>query len=146
MQSVVGTWNLQDDEMKELIIDASDVACVHPQHSAEHALLVLIKSGYATIPVVDSTGRVKGIISKTLILDRILGLERIEFDTLSLFSVNDVMNQQVARIQATDRFFHALQMCIDAPFLCVEDINGLFVGLIARRGILVMLHNFLRQE
>lgn len=143
MQSV-GTLSLQDDEVRDMIIDASDVACVHPAHSAEHALLVLIKSRYSAIPVVDGSGFVAGIISKTMILDRILGLEHIEFEILSTFYVKDVMNQDVPRIRCNETFLRAVQMSIDAPFLCVEDAKGTFAGLFARRGILVLLHKILR--
>lgn len=142
----IETLSLQDDEIWRMIIAASDVACVHPAHSAEHALLVLIKSGYSAIPVVASSGQVVGVISKTLVLDRILGLERIEFDDLSKFTVADVMNTNVPRIGNEETFMRALQMSIEAPFLCVEEQSGLFVGIFARRGILALVHKFLRQS
>ncbi|WAH35106.1 cyclic-di-AMP-binding protein CbpB [Alicyclobacillus dauci] len=145
MQSIE-TLTLQDDEIARLVIDAEDVACVHPAHSAEHALLVLIKSGYSAIPVVASSGIVAGIISKTLILDRILGLQRIEFESLSQFTVEEVMNTDVPRIGDDQTFIRALQLSIDNPFLCVEDSDGQFSGLLARRGILAFLHNLIRQS
>ncbi|WP_188332275.1 cyclic-di-AMP-binding protein CbpB [Alicyclobacillus suci] len=144
MQSIEAL-TLRDDEVARMIIAAEDVACVHPAHSAEHALLVLIKAGYSAIPVVASSGVVAGIISKTMILDRILGLERIEFDALSDFLVQDVMNVDVPRIRQDQSFIRALQISIDAPFLCVEDDAGQFVGLLARRGILALVHNALRK-
>ncbi|MDI9260864.1 cyclic-di-AMP-binding protein CbpB [Alicyclobacillus sendaiensis] len=136
---------LQDEDIARLIIDADDVACVHPQHSAEHALLVLIKSGYSAIPVVTTDGRVVGIISKTLILDRILGLERIEFEALSTFTVQDVMRTEFHRIGRSEPFLRALQLSIDAPFLCVEDESGKFVGLLTRHGILAYLNGVIRK-
>ncbi|TDY50738.1 CBS domain-containing protein [Alicyclobacillus sacchari] len=139
-------FTLQHEEIARLIIDAEDVACVHPAHSAEHALLVLIKSGYSAIPVVDSAGRVVGIISKTLILDRILGLERIEFEALSQFTVADVMRTDFHRIHHDDTFLRALQMSIDAPFLCVEDDDERFVGLLTRHGILAYLNGIIRKN
>lgn len=136
---------LQDEEISRLIIDAEDVACVYPSHGAEHALLVLIKSGYSAIPVIDPQGRVVGVISKTLILDKILGLQRIEFDELSNFTVKDVMREDVHRIHKGDTFLRALQVSIDAPFLCVDDDSGLFVGLLTRHGILAYLHGLIRK-
>lgn len=145
MQSIE-TLKLQDDDVARIITNSEDVACVHPAHSAEHALLVLIKSGYSAIPVVASSGSVVGIISKTLILDRILGLQKIEFETLSQFTVADVMNTDVPRIQRDQPFMRALQISIDAPFLCVEDDSGQFVGLLARRGILALLYQSTRQK
>lgn len=136
---------LQHEEIRRMIIDSEDVACVHPVHNAEHALLVLIKSGYSAIPVVDHENRVVGMISKTRILDRILGLERIEFELLSSFTVADVMNEEVCRIAEDDKFMHALQLSIDAPFICVETREGQFVGLLTRHGILAFLYNAMRQ-
>lgn len=136
---------LKDEDIARMIIQAQDVACVHPSNAAEHALLVLIKSGYSAIPVVDSDNKVVGIISKTLILDRILGLERIEFETLSTFTVKDVMNVDVHRIREDDSLMRALQMSIDAPFICVENQIGEFSGLLTRHGVLAFLYNVMRQ-
>jgi CBS domain-containing protein len=129
-----------------MVIDAEDVACVHPAHSAEHALLVLIKSGYSAIPVVASDGKVVGTISKTLILDKILGLERIEFEALSTYTVADAMNPEVARIASDQSFMRALQLSIDWPFLCVENDEGIFTGLMTRRGILALIHHEIQRE
>lgn len=142
----IESLHLSHEEISRMIIDAKDVACVHPAHSAEHALLVLIKSGYSAIPVVDSAGAVAGVISKTRILDRILGLQRIEFEALSEFKVSDVMNPDVPRIHKDQPFMRALQISIDAPFLCVEDDDGTFIGLFARRGILALLHHAIRHN
>lgn len=135
-----------DENISRMIINAEDVACVHPAHSAEHALLVLVKSGYSAIPVVSSEGKVVGIISKTLILDRILGLQRIEIERLSEYRVEDVMNPDVARIERDQPFMRALQLSIDAPFLCVENEEGKFVGLFTRRGILAVIHHQLQRS
>lgn len=136
---------LQHEDIARMIIPAEDVACVHPAHAAEHALLVLIKSGYSAIPVLDSESKVVGTISKTLILDRILGLARIEFETLSTFVVEDVMNQSFGRVGQNESFMRTLQMSIDAPFICVEDADGKFSGLLTRHGILAVLYNAMRK-
>lgn len=139
-------FTLRHEDIRRMVIDAEDVACVHPAHSAEHALLVLIKSGYSAIPVVASDGKVVGTISKTLILDKILGLERIEFEALSTYTVADVMNPEVARIASDQSFMRALQLSIDWPFLCVENDEGIFTGLMTRRGILALIHHEIQRE
>ncbi|MFD1677113.1 cyclic-di-AMP-binding protein CbpB [Alicyclobacillus fodiniaquatilis] len=139
-------FTLRHEDIRRMVIDAEDVACVHPAHSAEHALLVLIKSGYSAIPVVASDGKVVGTISKTLILDKILGLERIEFEALSTYTVADAMNPEVARIASDQSFMRALQLSIDWPFLCVENDEGIFTGLMTRRGILALIHHEIQRE
>lgn len=130
----------------DLTTDSNRVACVDAENSLEHALLVLVKSGYSAIPVLDRRGHVQGTISKTLILDSILGLERIEFEQLGSRKVVDVMNQDVTRIQTTAGFIEALELAINAPFLCVEDEQGNFVGILTRSSMLARVHRFMRAE
>ena len=136
---------LNHPDLARLIIPASDVAGVYEDNHAEHALLVLIKSGYSAVPVFKTSTNVTGVISKTLILDAILGLERIEFEALDSHHVVDLMNREVPRIKQSDTLMKALQTSIDAPFLCVTDEAGEFVGMLTRRGILAYLHQVIRQ-
>lgn len=130
----------------DLTTDVNKVACVTPENSLEHALLVLVKSGYSAIPVLDRSGVVQGTISKTLILDSILGLERIEFEQLGAGKVEDAMNRDVTRIRVGDGFMRALELAINTPFLCVEDDDGRFVGILTRSSILTRVHRFMRAE
>lgn len=135
---------LRDDDIRRLVVAADDVACVSEIHTADHALLVLIKSGYSAIPVLSQNSRVVGTVSKTQILDAILGLERIEFERLRDVRVVDVMKQSVPRLTPDQTFLRAVQMAIENPFLCVEDEAGKFIGLLTRRGILAYVHQILR--
>lgn len=131
-------------EFGELIVPSSKVAHVQPDHSLEHALLVLIKSGYSAIPVLDRHYRIQGLISHTRILESILGVERMEFDTLHLRRVEDVMNRQIPSLRQTDTFQRALELSINHPFVCVEDEDGIFLGILTRKAILAFLYRYLR--
>ena len=130
----------------DLMTDVNRVACVDPENALEHALLVLEKSGYSAIPVLDRSGIVQGTISKTLILDSILGLERIEFEHLGDQKVKDAMNPNVTKIRPHDGFVRALELAINAPFLCVEDDEGRFIGILTRSSMLNRIHRSMKTE
>ncbi len=126
------------------MIPAVNVAYVEPHHALDHALLILIKSGYSAIPVLERGERVRGTISKTLILDSILGLEQIEVDKLRDRQVAEVMNADVPRLHAQDTMMKALELSISRPFLCVEAEDGTFLGLVTRSAILERVHAYCR--
>lgn len=130
----------------DMTTDVNRVACVDPENSLEHALLVLVKSGYSAIPVLDRQGLVRGTISKTLILDSILGLERIEFEQLGEGKVQDAMNRDVTRIRVDEGFLRALELLINSPFLCVEDEAGQFLGILTRSAVLSRVHRQMKTE
>jgi CBS domain-containing protein len=135
---------LLEKEIRELIIPANNVAHVQLGNSLEHALLVLIKSGYSAIPVLDASYKIQGLISQTLILDSILGIERIEYEKLSVHRVEEVMNPKIPRLKDSDRFFRALELAINHPFVCIEDGEGVFVGILTRRSILALVYRYFR--
>ncbi|KPV43707.1 cyclic-di-AMP-binding protein CbpB [Alicyclobacillus ferrooxydans] len=137
---------LIDISISDLMTDVNRVACVDPDNSLEHALLVLVKSGYSAIPVLSRNGMVQGTISKTLILDSILGLERIEFEHLADRKVKDSMNTDVTTIQLGESFVRALELAVNAPFLCVEDDAGRFVGILTRSAMLQRIHRYVKME
>jgi len=132
--------------INEMMIASAKVAHVQLGNSLEHALLVLIKSGYSAIPVLDSSYRIQGQISTTLILDFILGLERIEHEKLSQHTVDEVMNSKIPRMQVTDHFMKALELSINHPFVCIEDESGKFVGILTRKNILALTYQYFRQH
>ncbi|MBE6183569.1 cyclic-di-AMP-binding protein CbpB [Heyndrickxia ginsengihumi] len=125
----------------DFMIPSEKVAHVQMSNSLEHALLVLTKSGYSSIPVLDPQYKLHGLISSALITDSILGLERIEFEKLTDKKVEDVMNKNIPRIQINDNFEKALGLLIDHPFLCVEDQDGFFAGIFTRRTLLKELNH-----
>ena len=71
-----------ETSIREYIIPAERVAHVQITNNLEHALLVLTKSGYTAIPVLDPQYKLYGLISSPMIMDAILGLQRIEFEKL----------------------------------------------------------------
>lgn len=132
--------------LTDLMTDANRVACVHMDNSLEHALLILIKSGYSAVPVIDRASHVVGVISKTRILDSILGPLRIEFDDLDGKKVSDAMNSEVPRISEAEGFLRALELSINSAFLCVDNSAGEFIGILTRRTVLASLYKVVKPE
>ena len=137
---------LLDMPIKDFIISSEKVAHVQNGNSAEHALLVLTKTGYSSIPVLDVKYRLQGLLSTKMITESILGLERIEYDKLANLRVDEVMEQAVAYLKITDTFQRALDLVINHAFLCVVDEEGTFVGIMTRRIILKQLKKYIYQH
>jgi predicted transcriptional regulator len=129
--------------IEEFIISSEKVAHVQVGNSAEHALLVLTKTGYSSIPVLDSQYRLKGLLSSRMITESILGLEHIEYEKLTDLKVDDIMHKDFPIIKIHDRFQKALDLLINHAFLCVTDDEGMFVGILTRRVILKQLKRFI---
>ncbi|BAU27910.1 CBS domain protein [Aneurinibacillus soli] len=129
-----------EERIADLVIPGSKVAIVQEGNTLEHALLVLIKSGYTAIPVLDRDYKLKGLISMPLILDTALGIERIEFEQLGTRRVEEVMNTKVGWMRESGTFFRGLELSINHPFLCVVDEEGVFKGILTRKSILATLH------
>jgi len=132
--------------IREWVIPADQVAHVQIGNPLEHALLVLIKTGYSAIPVLDSSYHLKGQISKTLILDFALGLERIEFEKLEEHVVEEVMRTDIPHVKEDEQLLDALKLLIDHNFLSVVDNNGYFTGILPRSAILKFLNHYLREK
>ena len=124
------------------VISSEKVAHVQIGNNAEHALLVLTRTGYSTIPVLDAKYRLQGLLSIKMITESILGLERIEYDKLSEITVDEVMDTKVAYLKNTETFQRALDLVINHAFLCVIDEEGTFVGILTRREILKQLKKY----
>lgn len=132
---------LQDEHatdiiVADLMIPSEKVAHVQLNNPLEHALLVLVKSGYSAVPVLDTSYKLVGTIGKTVILNQILGLERFEMEKLSDILVHEIMNHDIPRLVKEDSFMNGLKTVIDSPFVCVSDENGYFDGIVTRRAIL----------
>lgn len=130
---------LDDVLVEDMMIPAEKVAHVQLNNPLEHALLVLIRSGYFAVPVLDASNKLAGSISKTVILDQILGVERYEVEKLSHLQVSDVMEEQIASIEKNASFIDGLKSVIDAPFVCVVNDEGYFEGILTRRAILKLV-------
>ncbi|MDQ0162200.1 cyclic-di-AMP-binding protein CbpB [Bacillus alveayuensis] len=134
-----------ETSIMDIIIPADKVAHVQIGNNLEHALLVLTKTGYTAIPVLDPFFRLHGLISTNLIMDSILGLERIEFERLEGMKVEEVMNKDIPRLLKTDQVMKALKLVINHSFVCVTDDDGVLEGIFTRRVILKHLHQHLRK-
>ncbi|MFZ0371033.1 CBS domain-containing protein [Halobacillus alkaliphilus] len=123
-------------KVSELMISSEKVAHVQVGNPLEHALLVLVKTGYSSIPVLDPTFKFKGVISKSKILEETLGIEEFELNRLSDIQVKEVMDKDFPYLHHEDSMIDALHKLIDFPFVCVIDDDGEFDGIVTRRTIL----------
>ena len=138
---------LKDLTVEDLMIPSEKVAHVQLNNPLEHALLVLVRSGYYAVPVLDSSYKLAGSISKTEILDQILGIDRFEVEKLSELKVHEVMKDDLPSIKKSASFIDGLKSVIDAPFVCVVDEEGYFDGILTRRAILKALkRDYYRQN
>lgn len=127
----------------DYIISSEKVAHVQIGNNAEHALLVLTKTGYSAIPVLDSKYHLKGLLSMQMITDSILGLEHIEYERLADLKVDEIMQTDSAVIKINDRFQKGLDLLINNPFLCVTEEDGTFAGILTRRVVLKQLKKYI---
>lgn len=132
--------------IKDLMIPSERVAHVQIGNSLEHALLVLTKSGYTAIPVLDPHYRLLGLISTPIIMDSILGLERIEFEQLEKKRVEEAMNKKLPRISIHSTLQSSIELLVDHPFLCIEDESGIFEGILTRRTVLQQVSKQIRRN
>lgn len=134
--SVIQDKHLTDISVGDLMISSEKVAHVQVNNPLEHALLVLVKSGYSAVPVLDSSYKLAGTVGKTVILNKILGLERIEIEKLSEIQVQEVINDEIPCLSKESNFMDGLNAVINHPFVCVTDEDGYFDGILTRRAIL----------
>jgi predicted transcriptional regulator len=127
----------------DFIISSEKVAHVQIGNFAEHALLVLTKTGYSAIPVLDAKYHLKGLLSMGIITDSILGLERIEYERLADLRVDEIMQTDLPTIKTTDRFQKGLDLLIDHTFLCVTEEDGTFAGILTRRVIMKQFKKYI---
>lgn len=129
--------------IRELMIPSEKVAHVQVGNSLEHALLVLTKSGYTAIPVLDPHYKLHGLISMSIIMESILGLERIEYEKLEQKPVQKVMKKEIPRLKINASMPYTLELLVNHSFLCVEDDEGFFEGIITRSSVLQLLNDHL---
>ncbi|KPC99996.1 CBS domain-containing protein YkuL [Geobacillus sp. BCO2] len=128
----------------QFLIPADKVAHVQIANYLNHALLVLTKTGYSAIPVLDTSYKLHGLISITMIMDAISGLERIEFERLEKMKVEEVMNKDIPRLSLNDHIIRGIDLVVNHPFVCVENEEGYFEGIFTRREVLKRLKKQLR--
>ncbi|MCL6517105.1 cyclic-di-AMP-binding protein CbpB [Alicyclobacillus sp.] len=131
---------------ESLMIAADNVACVHVDHTLEHALLVLTHSGYSAIPVLDGRGTVRGLIHTNLVINTVARLDGYAMDTLSERTVGAVMNDRVPTLKRSEPLLRALELAINHPFICVVEEDERLAGLITRKALLGKLYQFVRER
>ncbi|WP_082234339.1 cyclic-di-AMP-binding protein CbpB [Halobacillus massiliensis] len=132
----VQSEDLDFPKVEELMIPAEKVAHVQIGNPLDHALLVLLKSGYSAVPVLDPKFKFQGVISKSMILEETLGVEQFELNHLNDMTVQEVMDTKVPCLKREKSMIDALHKLIDHPFICVANDEGEFDGIITRRTIL----------
>ncbi|HHY73928.1 MAG TPA: CBS domain-containing protein [Bacillus bacterium] len=132
--------------IEELMVSSDKVAHVQIDNPLEHALLLLTKSGYSAVPVLDHSYRLKGLISITMIMDTVLGIESFEMEKLSQLKVADVMNSNIPTLKVNHDFMRALGLTINHPFVCIEDDDGVFIGILTRRSIIKLFTKNIQQS
>jgi predicted transcriptional regulator len=129
----------------QFLIPSEKVAHVQVGNYLDHALLVLTKTRYSAIPVLDISYKLHGLISTTMIMDAILGLERIELERLERMKVEEVMNKDIPRLSLNDNVIKGIGLIVNHPFVCVENEQGYFEGIFTRREVLKRLNKQLRR-
>jgi len=132
-------------KVAQFLIPSEKVAHVQMGNYLDHALLVLTKTGYSAIPVLDASYKLHGLISTTLVMDAILGLERIEFERLEKMKVEEVMNRDIPRLLLNDHVAKGIELVINHPFVCVENEDGYFEGIFTRREVLKRLNKQIKR-
>lgn len=130
---------LSDSTIEEYMIPADKVAHVQLGNNLEHALLVLTKTGYTAVPVLDPYYKLHGLLGTNMMMDAILGLQRIEFEKLEHMKVEEAMNADIPSLYINDPLSKGLDLVIDHSFVCVIDHEGIFEGILTRRAILKQL-------
>lgn len=134
-----------ENSIQDLMIPSERVAHVQLGNNLEHALLVLTKSGYTAIPVLDPHFKLYGLITMPIIMDSILGLERIEFEKLEEKKVEEVMKKSVPRVKTNTSVEACLEMLVGHPFLCIESQEGIFEGILPRSTVLNQLNKHIKK-
>src|SRR5690625_281764 len=125
-------WEIDEIIVSEIMISSEKVAHVQSNNPLEHALLVLVKSGYSAVPVLDKDYKLVGLISKTVILDEILGLERFETEKLNDLKVIDVMHKDELCIQQTASYKEGVNALIDLQVVHLTDKERYYERIVTR--------------
>src|SRR5699024_7203139 len=130
--------HLEDIIIADLMISSEKVAHVQLNNPLEHALLVWIGSGYFAVPVLDDSYKLAGFVSKTVILDQILGNDGYEVERLSELKVHGVMDDIVS-VSEDASSIDGLKALIDEPSVRVVVDAEYLKGNLTRRAILKKL-------
>lgn len=114
------------------------LATIRPEASIREAIDILLGRGYSGLPVVDSTGRLLGVITEYALL-AIAYDENIEDQTVAEHMTKDVITVDVAEEVRRVADLFILHRVRRIPV----TKGGRLVGLISRRDVLRALHHTL---
>lgn len=129
----------------ELVVEASCVATVGTDNTLLHALMVLSSVGYSSIPVLNSKGQLKGIISLAMIINGVKDTENYNWSQLSERHVKEIMQEDPARVTPDAELEDILHLLVEDNFLCCTDQSGKFTGIITRKAMLKKINQFAHQ-
>ena len=142
----VTEFDLTQKLVNEYMIDSDKVAHVQLNNPLKHALLVLTKTGYNAVPVLDYDGTFKGLISKSHIIEKMFGLDQSEVDLLDEITVKHVMDNDIKTLQLGETLEKALHLLIDHNFVCVVNHSNIMEGILTRRQLLKQIRNQFYQQ
>ena len=126
--------HLIEEKSGSFLIPASRIAFVQADNPLYHAFLILTKVKYSKIPVLDKNQKVVGLISLSMITDKMLTPDNIVIEPLSDLKVKDVMQTDFETINfAHTNLETQLHLLVDNPFIPVVNDNNIFQGLLTRR-------------
>ncbi len=130
----IGRFLLQGED--SLMIDAAQCATVRTENTLLHALLLLSSVGFTSVPVLDESSRVAGIITMPSIINGLLDNEDYNWDLLPIRKVKEVMTNNVPRVFRDSPFEDVLHVLVNSNYLCVTERDNTFLGIIARKQLL----------
>ncbi|MFD1393210.1 cyclic-di-AMP-binding protein CbpB [Lacticaseibacillus jixianensis] len=128
--------HMMTQNRSHFLIPGEMIASVNEDNSLRHAFLVLTKVRYAKIPVLDNDDHFKGLLSLSMITDKMLGLDEITAQPLDEFCVRDVMETGVTTIDDPYNIEEVLHALVDSAFLPVVQSDGTFTGIVTRREVM----------
>ncbi|CCI84992.1 cystathionine beta-synthase (CBS) domain protein [Lactobacillus pasteurii DSM 23907 = CRBIP 24.76] len=139
--------HLIQEKSGAFLIPATRIAFVQEDNPLYHAFLILTKVKYSKIPVLDKDHKVVGLLSLSMITDKMLTTSEISIDPLNQLKVKDVMQTKFDKINFVQTTLETqLHLLIDNAFLPVVDDRGVFQGLLTRREWIkafnYVVHNF----
>ncbi|WP_461242694.1 cyclic-di-AMP-binding protein CbpB [Secundilactobacillus muriivasis] len=129
-----------------LIIPANIVANVMVNNDCYHAFLVLTKIGYSKIPVLDPEQHLCGLVSLSMITEKMLDVNHVAPENLRRLKVADVMETDFRSVEDPTDLDEILHLLVDNSFVPVVSDDQTFTGIITRRELLkrvnYLAHNF----
>lgn len=127
---------IMSKEIKSLIVPKEKVMVVRSKWNLEQALNKLIESGWTSVPVLNESDNVEGIISKTLILEH-ARLEKVPYyHDFQRKLVSDSMNKNAPTLSEDTILRYGMELLVDWPYLPVVDQQKKFTGILTRRSVL----------